>query len=463
MIRFIKNRLLDRIIKTEWWIVLIGFLSILPFLLISIYANPSADDIFYHNIGHLRGFVEAQVFWYHNWSGRYISTAILSIQSLVENPYYIYKSIPIFLLIVLLYSIYRISFLVLGSTNKRECLVFMFLFMVVYLIQIPTVAEGFYWLAGAITYQLSNILFIWLIYFLLKLIQTNVLKYFILTLFLIAIVVGTNETAMVFVDLLLLVTLIFHYNRDQKINYFLLSLFVVALVCSAIVYFSPGNVIRASSYPNKRKIIYALLKTVNGIATYLAIWMPFMVLSSLVYINYLNKKKIKFESQFLKTNPVGIVLVICCLLFMGFFTSYWSIGGAPQLRTLNTVYFVFLLGFMYSIFVLLAKFNDANRVLFSFSKEVKYFLVLLIFLQLGKKNNVKLAYKDLLSGTASHFDRELKNRYQLIQNNVEANCKVPKLNSRPITIFAHDITANPNEWKNQAYSIYFGKKTIVTD
>lgn len=463
MILSVKNRLLDKIVKIDYWIVLIGILSILPFLIISIYANPSADDFCYYNVSQVRGFVEAQVYWYQNWSGRYISTAILSVQSLVESPYYFYKIIPIFLLITLLYSVFRISCLVLGNVSKRECWVFTFLFMVIYLVQMPNVAEGFYWLAGSVTYQLSNILFIWLIYFLLKLIKANTIKYFLLTLFLMVMIIGTNETTMLLVDLLLVSVFIFNYNKSQKINYFLLSLLVVAGICSAIVYFSPGNIIRASSYPDKHKPIYAFLKTVNGISTYLAIWVPFIVLSSLVYIGYLNKKKIKFETEFFKVNPILVILILCCLLFMGFFTSYLSIGDAPQLRTLNAVYFVFLLGFMYFMFVLLTKFNTANIILFSFSKEVKCLLVFLIFLQLGKKNNIKLAYKDLLSGKASHFDMELKHRYQLIKNKVDEKCIVPKLNYKPVTIFAHDITANSSEWKNEAYAIYFGKKTIATD
>lgn len=457
-----KNIFLTKIVSTDNWIFFIGFFSVLPFLLISLYVNPSADDIIFHNISNEYGFANAQLYWFQNWTGRYFSTAILSIQALVASPYYLYKFLPVLFIVSLFFSIYCIIFLLFNNFKKKECLLLTIVVMVIYLIEMPTVSEGFYWLAGSVTYQLSNIIFIWLTYFMIKFLETNKNKYFLVVLLLSIIAIGTNETTMLFVDLFLLVICVFDYYKYRRVNFFLLSILLVAIISSAVVYLSPGNVIRAATYPSKQKIGYALMKTVAGIFTYCIKWFPFMVISIFIYVDYLNKKEIHVTSSLFKIKPVFVAFFLCGILFIGFFTSYWSIGEGPQLRTLNTVYFFFLLTFMYFIFVLQIRFKAVNKVLFSFSKEIKWFLILLVFLSIGKKNNIKLAYKDLLSGDAAIYNLELENRYQLIKNSNDKNCIVPKLKSKPVTIFGHDITKDPKEWKNVGYSIYFGKETIVT-
>lgn len=455
----IQKSIFDKIRITDFFIVLIGVLSIVPFLIISIYANPSADDFDYHNMANTYGFIDAQLLWYNKWSGRYFSTAVLSIQSLVEKPYYIYKLIPILLLISLFYSVFKITHLVIGNVNKKQCLIFTFLFMIVYLIQMPTVAEGFFWLAGSVTYQLSNLIFIWFIYFLLKLIESNTINYFIITTLLLVILIGSNETTMLLVDLLLVSILGFNCIKTKKLNYKLVSIMLMALLCSAIVYLSPGNSIRAASFPDKHKMVFSILKTISSVSSYLAIWLPFMIISVLIYSDYFRKKHKKIESNFLNVSPYLVLFFLCSMLFLGFFTCYWSVGRMPPVRAINTIYLLFLLGFMYFIFVLLMKFKTE---IFYFSKEVKYLLIVLIFFQLGKNNNIKTAYKDLLSGDARHFNLELENRYHLLLNNGKGKCIVPQLKYKPLTIFSGDISSNPNYWKNESYSIYFAKKSIQT-
>ena len=101
-----------------------------------------------------------------------------------------------------------------------------------------------------------------------------------------------------------------------------------------------------------------------------------------------------------------------------------------------------------------------NEEFLNFSKWAKYFLFILIFIRLGGNNNVRTAYSDLLSGSAYRYDKELRNRYQDIQNNKKEILVIPELSFLPKTIYFEDIRTNSKHWINQCYKSYFNQKEI---
>lgn len=463
-----KNRIfqlilnkISKLFKSDNFIISIGILSILPFIIISFFNNPSADDFCFNCKSRDLGFWNAQLSWYNDWIGRYFSSAVLSIKPLVSNSFLIYKIIPVILLTSLFTSIYYLSSLLFVNLKKKDFFILTFFILTLYLIQMPSISQGFYWLAGSITYQLSNILAILLFYFLIKLIETNERKYLILSIIFAFFVIGSNEASMLLISFLIGVIFIFKSIQQKKINFSILILLIFVIIFSAIVIKSPGNAIRASNYINKNQIFYAIYKSILAVKSYLGIWLPFIIVFTFIFFDYFNKKIEIKTSKIFKVNPIIVFLIVFSIPFIGFFTGYWSIGRTPPFRTINVIYFYFLIGLIYLAFVLFFKLKQSNDNFITFSKWVKYSLFIIIFIQLGQENNIRTAYSDLFSGKASNYDLELRNRYKIIQNSSNDILHVPELTSTPTTIFCGDISRNSEDWENQCYSNYWKLKSIV--
>ena len=135
--------------------------------------------------------------------------------------------------------------------------------------------------------------------------------------------------------------------------------------------------------------------------------------------------------------------------------------ASDSLIQFDLIYFFFLIGLIYLTFVLYFKLKSENSNFLSYTKWVKYFLFILIFIRLGENNNIRIAYSDLLSGRAYKYDRELRDRYKAIQNNEKDTLVIPKLTSLPKTIHFEDIRSNPKHWINQCYKSYFNQKEII--
>ncbi len=461
IIQLILTRI-SKLFKSDNFIISVGILTILPFIIISFFNNPTADDFCYNCKSRDLGFWNAQLSWYNDWSGRYFSSAILSIKPLVSDSFLIYKLIPVLLLISLFISIYYLSSLLLVNLKKRDFFILTFFILVMYLIQMPSISQGLYWLAGSITYQLSNILAILLFCFLIKLIETNERKYLILSIIFAFFVIGSNEASMLLISFLIGVIFIFKSFQQKRINFSILILLIFVVIFSAIVIKSPGNAIRASYYPNKNQIFYAIYKSILAVKSYLGIWLPFIIVFTFLFFDYFNKKIEIRTSKIFNVNPIIVFLIVFSIPFIGFFTGYWSVGRTPPFRTINIIYFYFLIGLIYLIFVIFFKLKQNKNDFINYSKWVKYSLFIIIFIQLGQENNIRTAYSDLFSGKAYNYDLELKSRYKIIQNSSNDILYVPALTFKPTTIFCGDITNDSKDWRNQCYDSYYKPINIIT-
>lgn len=123
-----KNKTFQRIsnfvkfaLTSEFFLIIIGVFSILPFIILTIYNHPMADDYTYHLESMNRGFWNAQIRLYTEISSKYFASFILSIK--------------------------------------------------------PLVSKGFYWLSGATAYQLSSVLAVFLFVSIINLLNTKKIKY----------------------------------------------------------------------------------------------------------------------------------------------------------------------------------------------------------------------------------------------------------------------------------------------
>lgn len=443
------------------FIIILGVFAIIPFLVVSIYNNPSADDFCYHNISQKLGYWEANLFAYNNWNGRYLTSFILTIKGLVSNSFIVYKFIPIVLFSLLFFSLYYVFSVFFEKIEKRHILTFGLFIMTMYLIQMPSISQGFYWLPSSISYQLSNILSVFFFYFLLKFLKEHKKKHLLISCLFVGCVIGCNETSMLLINFLIVTIFVYrslHYKKVEK-SFLILLLFV--LTFSIIVFVSPGNSARSSNFSNNHQFIYSLLNSFLAFKKYILYWLPFIIIFVLYYFNTISSIKSSFSPRLFNVNPLVIFIIVFSIPIIGFFPGYWSLGGSPPLRVINTIYFFFLMGFTYFTFVMYFYLEEKKVTFIKISKGANYLILALILIQLTRNNNIKRAYSDLLSGQAYHYDLELKKRYQLIDQASKHSVKVSKLKNEPKTIFFDDITTNSEDWRNACYDDYFGGEIII--
>lgn len=277
------------------FVLFISIFSLLPFLILSAYNNPSADD-FVYSITFLKdGFFLPQYNWYVGWSGRYIASAVLSLSPISFYSFIGYKFGSLALLALLgsafYYLVNQIFYKEILLNRISICL----LILLAYLYQMPKVASGLYWGAGASTYQLGNIFLLFMLGSIVLYLKTKKIKYKILAITTLFLLIGSNETIMLLTDILLFFIVVFYYARKERfnINYiksdsFFILLLVFAFIFSLIVVLAPGNNVRLGLLPNKHKMI-AFYNSYLSAKQHIILWLPSLSVFSLLALSLVKK------------------------------------------------------------------------------------------------------------------------------------------------------------------------------
>jgi hypothetical protein len=272
-------------------------------------------------------------------------------------------------------------------------------------------------------------------------------------------VVGLNEIAMMYIGLIIGIIFFYHFFTKKAINYRILLLLFFISICSAFVVFSPGSAARVNTYPGNQQLMFSLFKTLNSFKTNVGNWLPSILIAFLLFFEHLQKENVKTNSNIFDVKLVIPVLIVASFPLIGVFPIYYSLKWVPA-RSLNLIYFFFLIGLLYSTFVLFFKLQSTKTEFLTFSKWVRIFLMVLVLIRLGGNNNIRTAYLDILSGKAYSYDQLLKKRYEIILENKSQQIVVPKLEDLPKTIHFEDIREDSNHWINNCYESYFQVKDI---
>ncbi len=442
---------------------------ILPFLWVSVYIHPSADDFAYAWSSRDVGFWQSFVRDYFNWNGRYFSNLLVFLNPIAFNSFALYKCIPIVLLITTVFAIYFLLQQFFGNLLKRaRILQFSLLLCLLYLIEMPQLAQGIYWYTGAVTYQ-GAIIFT-LLYLSLQLrllngvIFISPIVHHTLLASLIFCICGFNETAMLQLFLFQLFVL-YKVQSKQHLIYLLLI-----LLCSSLVIFSPGNAVRAAQFNQGgqffHSISFTFLQTIRFSLTWIASYPLFLV--SLLFLRlarqWLNLKVAILPNWDIK--PIEVLCLMLLMIFVSVFPSYWKMGILGQHRTINAAGFWFVLIWFMLLHAWL-KNNMQSKIVLAlerFVSQLGKWIYVLLFFSLFLKGNLLLVCKDIFSGRAKKFDVEMNLRYNSIKACADSNnttCMVDSIQHQPASIFSFDISDNENYWINRGEAAFFRIKGIV--
>ena len=100
--------------KEYFWIILLSLL-VIPFIAISFFDHPSADDYIISAVVRDNGFLAHYRQVYFEWSGRYFSTLLECFNPLVYNWFFGYKLIPILLIVLFYIGLFRLFKSIFGK------------------------------------------------------------------------------------------------------------------------------------------------------------------------------------------------------------------------------------------------------------------------------------------------------------------------------------------------------------
>lgn len=450
-----------------------NILILLIFMFLSQYSNPAADDFCM-----AAGITESGALshlWEHykQWSGRYSGNALYGLLPLLFGLREGYFLIPI-LLITSLYlafsyflsAIFRLSIFKWQVAAASLCLV------CVYMIGMKSTATGFYWMAGALTYQTGNILLLVIIGLSFNLYDRQLTftahkTYLLLLMTTIFVAMGLNETVMLAITCLIIaVNFYIFFSRTASIRPWLIIL-TVTLISFCIVYFAPGNEVRSSRFPHRNDILLAISGTWDYGLGNLLRWLssPALIAASMLSLYFANQLY-KSSHRILKVNIKLVIVLFFLILATPFalsFPAWWAMGVSPPDRTNNVIYFIFLLNwftFITSVLVLIRKHSLTKYFIISINLKASFIIIagVLYILSISASNNYVVALNDLFNN-APFYSEYLNKRYTTIENSLNNSVSsliLPSYNYKyPKSIYFDDITINTGNWSNVCYAKYF--------
>ncbi len=474
-----RSRLISITQLAPYLLVAVCLAVLLVFILLARYAQPSSDDFCMAS-----GVNEFGLFthlWNHylEWSGRYTGNALYAAYPLVAGLFEGYRYIPAIVIAALfLATAFFLSTLFSIAIYARPVLLASLCFVCVYLLGMTSPASGLYWMAGAFTYQTANALFLVTLGLMLRLHerQQGSGKYFILLsllLLVVVIAIGANETGMLAITAVVLSGVLVHLRSGRSILWPWMVILAVSLVCFDIVYFSPGNAIRAAEFPLRHDFMRSMYGSLSVGIKILWIWIsnPVLIVSSML-APFAIMRLLQLSGRSFAVSRSLIAALIVCTFAMPLvlqFPAWWAMGGWPPARTVDAIYFLFLVSWFVTIGAVTTRYLYAGESSGETQSDRPYAAAAVLVLSVifsfvaleskayrqAKTDLFELAppYHDYLNKRYAQIERALANEQLYL---VVADYK----GEYPQTIFFNDIMHDQGHWRNVCYADYFGLEKV---
>ncbi|MBT8127251.1 MAG: hypothetical protein KJP15_07200 [Gammaproteobacteria bacterium] len=454
---------------------------VIVFILLGQYAHPSSDDFCLAAGVNRHGLLTEMWNHYFEWSGRYTGNALYAIYPLVFGLFEGYRYIPVLIIVSLfLASAFFVATVFRIRMFSAPVWLSSLGFVVVYLLGLMSPASSLYWMAGALSYQTANILLLVILGLMIQLARQQQQGrphslQLVMLMLLVVTAMGANETSMLAISLVSLLCFIIYIRSGwTRLKPWLLIL-AITLICFAIVYFSPGNAVRTVDFPLRHDFVRAVSGSVSVGLKVLGIWLsnPVLIVSSLLAPFAIIRLE-RVPAGSIRVKDKEIALLLLCTLMLPIvlqFPAWWAMGGWPPARTLDAIYFLFLLGWYATLVAVTLRVITpaADAVALRASTRVTLALALLSLLFTAvvlMSPGIQRMKHDLFQ-TAGPWSAYMHQRYQQVHQAVEngqLNLTVADYQQEyPSSIYFNDIMHNSRHWRNRCYADYFGLEKIRRD
>lgn len=465
-------RLTSRLNVISLFLIVIASLSVLAvFIALGQFAYPSADDFCMASGVRDEGFFTHLWQHYFEWSGRYSGNALYAAYPLIAGLFDGYALLPALLILLLYLSLVGLLAAVfnLSLTDKAIWLVALGI-LCTYLLGLRHSASSLYWMAGALTYQSAHILLLLCLATIVRLRQCqrqhlNCNSWFVLLVVLIVLGTGTNEINMI---VLLAVMAMLLLNvlmlRDLPLTGWFL-IFTLTVVCCAVVYYSPGNSVRESTFPLRHDWQRSIEGSFEMGRWSLLVWTGNPVFITATMLTPFAASWLYQRSEgLLKISNVQL-LVLMLITFLSpivlQFPAWWAMGGWPPPRSVDAIFFIFMTGWMSLLVALTIRFIpmdwlwSKHKQMTAKASGILFFLTCLFVMSVAISAKLNAAWQDLRLHAAP-FYAYMMQRHALIEDSrrqgVYAVTVPAPAFQLPRSIYFNDIRP---DWRNVCYASYF--------
>jgi hypothetical protein len=450
--------------------------ALAPFAVMAWHAFPSADD-YCLAVEVRKGFWPMQRFFYEEWTGRYAAILFQAILSRWD----LASLYPWFCLGTLVATLVSFRSLLAtmweGGRTGAQVTGAALIAMAVYVIQMPSSTEGFFWMTSALSYRWALIIYpVWLSSLVASVrasgaaggVGTRVVAT-VLT----ALMPGFAEVFAPLVLLTLASFLVYCVRHRREAQGFVLALLVLAGLLTAVSLLAPGNSVRSESYPanpTRHSLEFAVLETVRQTFRFLASYgiHPALWVAALASVVW--KLPVRASIDRALDGGRGLVLILAGTLagvYLTLFPLYWEYGEVNYTgegRTYNVTYFVLCVGsalFVRSLLRFLAERRPQLWTLAPVRLRDRAIAALLV-LGLLASPAARRAY--LAARQAPEYLRSQQRREAVLRapENRGRDLIVDDLSIKPVGLFWGDLAPEPDHWINSCVAAYYGVGSVRT-
>lgn len=456
---------------TRYSVILLLIAALTPYLVICFYALPFADDFCFgwtasENIPFVQKFLNQ----YLLWNGRYTADVLVNLHPLVSGKIMYYQLSSLVAIVAMPVVVYHLiitlsidktiqdsslrkAYVRNDKTLKTYATISALIITLFYLTYQPNITEGIYWYIGTANYHWGNLLVVVQLTLLLKaLTATGKTKHILHTLsvLLLVIAIGFNEVGALVIPLFYCCLWAFSCQL-QTANCRLWALYSgVAIIASTFVFFSPGNFVRAVEFESQYNLLHSLLYATLQTVRFIAQWMlnvPFVLLSAIVIAN-----ADKINSN-VKADYRVLLVAILAIVFCGSFLPYFATGVLGQHRTINYVFFYFILLWPLFSLAVSTRFNLPDK-LQPLQKNSTITLLLLtsILLIAVTGNGVKLL-SDIKHDTLRRYETNFYKRQAAVLQHPDR--PIEKLETVPAIFTIVDVRSDTTWWVDKCMKKYY--------
>ena len=457
--------------------------ALIPLFWLGGYAHPAADDFSYGLFTHnalrdgtplLGGVWHTVKTYYTGWQGTYSAIAMMTLTPSIwgEQMYFLTPIVMIASLAIGTLKLTDTLVRRMGGCSWKASLGAGCAMVLLAVELVPYPLHSFYWWNGAVYYTFTYGL---MLLFVDRLLVLRLQKSWksslwplISALVLAVFLGGSNYVSGLFAAVLGAVFFLFCliWQRNKVLPALVIE--VVLGISFVLSMAAPGNAVRQGNltgYSAVKSVVWAILKAGKDCFSFLS---PVLILALLLAIPFLYHLagKTKFRFRF--------PLLFLIFAFLVFATQnaphYYAAGTSGPERLRDIVFYAYLWLLPICEFYVLGWIRRVwaphERITAKTGRWVMGVMVILLVAScvgmgaMGKLSSTEAA-REVMSGEAQAYDREMSERYPLYYDETQTELVLPDITVRPKFLYWSDITTTMGDWKNVAVCNYYNKTSVV--
>lgn len=462
-----------------WATAALLLLGLLPFVLLAAYNRAAADDYCFASALHHQSFWAAQLDWYRHWTGRFVSTLMISAAAAGGIPSPAFVAIPLINIAALAGALVFLGHALFGRfASRTEILAAAGAVTAVFLASMPNVAEGIFWASGSLTYTLPAAL---LVVALAAAVHAGRAAapgarrlFAALATACIFIAGGASETlaAVAFVGVALAAWSALRHRRSVLR---LLPYALAAIAAGLVVATAPGVGERMAGF-SRPSLAIGMEVLAKTLYYHVLGWTVFGFLLAMAGWELIVRWPATRRPRRGGPGPLHPAAAACslALVVLAIVAPAALVRGAVPDRVLDIAYLAVLLGIPFVMFTT-AAWLAAGRECEAFGiaaairddprlrRPLSYASLAVLALMLANGQGLQTAYADLLKGRAAAYAQSWEARYRELARCGHGECRVGALAAPPPSLAISDLASNPQDWKNRCVAELYDLQAVVPE